>query len=210
MHVSNMLLQAQQWIEKTHPAAWNRRGGRDHIWLSPNDEGAAKSLLCSQSLIITSFSSANPSLMTDDGRAGKQGASRASHLKLSTRRLHADAASCGRGATLSLGGCMAAPGTAGHSESRLLTHESRLFLGGCWTPDEPVAGRHAEPLGRLKSCCACWQDRIPGLSRHGSKHFGSMPLCRRLLDTQRAVAGRHPEPLGPPRRRARLQHGIPA
>ncbi len=43
MHVSNMLLQAQQWIEKTHPAAWKRRGGRDHIWLSPNDEGAAKS-----------------------------------------------------------------------------------------------------------------------------------------------------------------------
>lgn len=44
MHVSNMMLQAKRWIEKTHPEAWKRRGGRDHIWLSPNDEGEAYSL----------------------------------------------------------------------------------------------------------------------------------------------------------------------
>ena len=39
MHAANMLLEAKRWIEATHPAAWNRRGGRDHIWLIPNDEG---------------------------------------------------------------------------------------------------------------------------------------------------------------------------
>jgi hypothetical protein len=42
MHAANMMLQAQQWIERTHPRAWGRRGGRDHIWLSPNDEGALR------------------------------------------------------------------------------------------------------------------------------------------------------------------------
>ena len=42
MHAANMMLQAQQWIERTHPRAWGRRGGRDHIWLSPNDEGGLR------------------------------------------------------------------------------------------------------------------------------------------------------------------------
>ncbi len=41
MHAANMLLEAKRWIEATHPAAWKRCGGRDHIWLVPNDEGAA-------------------------------------------------------------------------------------------------------------------------------------------------------------------------
>ncbi len=41
MHAANMLLEAKRWIQKTHPAAWNRRGGSDHIWLVPNDEGSA-------------------------------------------------------------------------------------------------------------------------------------------------------------------------
>ena len=40
MHAANMLLEAKRWIEKTHPVAWRRRGGRDHVWLVPNDEGA--------------------------------------------------------------------------------------------------------------------------------------------------------------------------
>ena len=39
MHAANMLLEAKRWIEATHPAAWKRRGGRDHVWLVPNDEG---------------------------------------------------------------------------------------------------------------------------------------------------------------------------
>lgn len=39
MHASNMMLQAKRWIEAAHPKSWRRRGGRDHIWLSPNDEG---------------------------------------------------------------------------------------------------------------------------------------------------------------------------
>ena len=41
MHAANMLLEAKRWIEKTHPTAWQRRGGRDHVWLVPNDEGAS-------------------------------------------------------------------------------------------------------------------------------------------------------------------------
>lgn len=39
MHAANMMLEAKRWIEMTHPAVWKRRGGRDHIWLVPNDEG---------------------------------------------------------------------------------------------------------------------------------------------------------------------------
>lgn len=41
MHAAHILQKAQQWIAKTHPRYWNRRGGRDHIWTNVNDEGAA-------------------------------------------------------------------------------------------------------------------------------------------------------------------------
>ena len=36
---ANMMREAVRWINTTHP--WfKRRGGRDHIWLMPHDEGA--------------------------------------------------------------------------------------------------------------------------------------------------------------------------
>ncbi|KXZ45350.1 hypothetical protein GPECTOR_55g256 [Gonium pectorale] len=35
---SNMYLQAKQWIQKHYPY-WDRRGGRDHVWMILNDEG---------------------------------------------------------------------------------------------------------------------------------------------------------------------------
>ena len=38
MHVANMLLEVKRWLQKTMPW-WDRRGGRDHIWLMPHDEG---------------------------------------------------------------------------------------------------------------------------------------------------------------------------
>lgn len=31
--------QAKRWIQEKFPY-WNRRGGRDHIWMMTNDEGA--------------------------------------------------------------------------------------------------------------------------------------------------------------------------
>jgi hypothetical protein len=52
MHPSNMMLQAQQWIERTHPRAWRRRSGRDHIWLSPNDEGDAATPPSHQTAVV--------------------------------------------------------------------------------------------------------------------------------------------------------------
>lgn len=39
MHGANLFLEAQRWI-KEHMPYWKRRGGRDHIWLTPSDEGA--------------------------------------------------------------------------------------------------------------------------------------------------------------------------
>ena len=40
MQAANMVLEAVEWVQKTHPKIWQRRGGRDHIFLIPNDEGA--------------------------------------------------------------------------------------------------------------------------------------------------------------------------
>ena len=31
-HAAEMLLEVQQWLQKTLPY-WDRKGGRDHIWL---------------------------------------------------------------------------------------------------------------------------------------------------------------------------------
>lgn len=39
MHVSNILLDTQRWIQKHYPY-WDRRGGADHIWMFSHDEGA--------------------------------------------------------------------------------------------------------------------------------------------------------------------------
>ncbi|KAI3425325.1 hypothetical protein D9Q98_009089 [Chlorella vulgaris] len=36
---TNMLLEAYHWIRSHHPW-WDRRGGRDHVWLSTHDEGS--------------------------------------------------------------------------------------------------------------------------------------------------------------------------
>ncbi len=41
MQAANMVLEATEWVQKTHPKIWQRRGGRDHIYLIPNDEGAS-------------------------------------------------------------------------------------------------------------------------------------------------------------------------
>eukprot|EP00891_Asterochloris_glomerata_P004391 jgi/Astpho2/4391/e_gw1.00067.84.1_t len=38
-HAAEMLLEVQQWLQKTQPF-WDRKGGRDHIWLMSHDEGA--------------------------------------------------------------------------------------------------------------------------------------------------------------------------
>ena len=35
-----MILAVQRWIEEAHPRLWQRRGGRDYIWLMAHDEGA--------------------------------------------------------------------------------------------------------------------------------------------------------------------------
>ena len=40
MQAHNMILAVQRWIEEAHPRLWQRRGGRDHIWLMAHDEGA--------------------------------------------------------------------------------------------------------------------------------------------------------------------------
>lgn len=40
MHSAYLFEEARRWIAKAHPALWERRGGRDHIWLNVNDEGA--------------------------------------------------------------------------------------------------------------------------------------------------------------------------
>ncbi|KAL6745749.1 exostosin-like glycosyltransferase [Haematococcus lacustris] len=54
MQASNMMLEVQQWLQKTHPW-WDRRGGRDHVWLTPHDEGAcwAPRVITDNSIILT-------------------------------------------------------------------------------------------------------------------------------------------------------------
>ncbi|GLC34055.1 hypothetical protein PLESTB_000832400 [Pleodorina starrii] len=39
MHGANMLMEVQGWLSSVLPY-WSRRGGRDHVWLMPHDEGA--------------------------------------------------------------------------------------------------------------------------------------------------------------------------
>ncbi|KAK9805353.1 hypothetical protein WJX73_005210 [Symbiochloris irregularis] len=39
MHTARMLLEAKQWLQ-THLPYWNRRGGKDHVWLVTHDEGS--------------------------------------------------------------------------------------------------------------------------------------------------------------------------
>ena len=41
MHGANMMLEAKRWLQKAMPW-WDRRGGRDHIWLMAHDEGVRK------------------------------------------------------------------------------------------------------------------------------------------------------------------------
>ncbi|KAG2437847.1 hypothetical protein HXX76_005465 [Chlamydomonas incerta] len=54
MHVSNMLTEVHAHISSTYPW-WNRRGGRDHIWLMTPDEGACymPSVIFNTSIILT-------------------------------------------------------------------------------------------------------------------------------------------------------------
>ena len=62
MHAANMVLEAKRWIEKTHPEAWNRRGGRDHIWLSPNDEGTHQHVVLFGGAVVVYCKQVNHSL----------------------------------------------------------------------------------------------------------------------------------------------------
>ncbi|KAK9805311.1 hypothetical protein WJX73_000673 [Symbiochloris irregularis] len=39
MHTARMLLEAKQWLQ-THLPYWNRKGGKDHVWLVTHDEGS--------------------------------------------------------------------------------------------------------------------------------------------------------------------------
>lgn len=39
MHAGNMMMEALGWIKRVHGRYWQRRGGRDHIWLVTHDEG---------------------------------------------------------------------------------------------------------------------------------------------------------------------------
>eukprot|EP00798_Chlamydomonas_sp_ICE-L_P015005 gene15005-21073_t len=39
MHVTNMMVEAKEWV-RSHFPYWDRRGGRDHIFLMTHDEGA--------------------------------------------------------------------------------------------------------------------------------------------------------------------------
>lgn len=39
MHVTNMMIEARDWV-RSHFPWWDRRGGADHIWLMNHDEGA--------------------------------------------------------------------------------------------------------------------------------------------------------------------------
>eukprot|EP00798_Chlamydomonas_sp_ICE-L_P007380 gene7380-504_t len=39
MHMANMMLEAKDWLQRYFPW-WDRRQGRDHIWLAAHDEGA--------------------------------------------------------------------------------------------------------------------------------------------------------------------------
>ncbi|KAG1671014.1 hypothetical protein FOA52_014258 [Chlamydomonas sp. UWO 241] len=54
MHVTNMMLEARDWFRKQFPY-WDRRGGRDHIWLMSHDEGAcyAPSDFYNESIFLT-------------------------------------------------------------------------------------------------------------------------------------------------------------
>ena len=40
MHVTNLMLEVRDWIKEQFPW-WDRRRGRDHIWLMTHDEGAS-------------------------------------------------------------------------------------------------------------------------------------------------------------------------
>ncbi|EFJ52271.1 acetylglucosaminyltransferase [Volvox carteri f. nagariensis] len=61
MHVSNMILEAYEWLSTTFPW-WNRRGGRDHIWLMAPDEGACymPTVVYNSSIILTHWGRMDP------------------------------------------------------------------------------------------------------------------------------------------------------
>ncbi len=56
MHAANMLLEAKRWLQK-HMPWWDRRGGRDHVWLMPHDEGACymPSEIYNASIVLTTW-----------------------------------------------------------------------------------------------------------------------------------------------------------
>ncbi|KAG2486464.1 hypothetical protein HYH03_014911 [Edaphochlamys debaryana] len=61
MHVTNMMLDARDWIRQHFPY-WDRRGGRDHIWLMTHDEGAcyAPSEIYNVSTMLTHWGRTDP------------------------------------------------------------------------------------------------------------------------------------------------------
>lgn len=60
-HMSKMLLELKQHIQKTYPF-WNRTNGRDHIWLAPHDEGACwfPTDIYEHSIILTHWGRMDP------------------------------------------------------------------------------------------------------------------------------------------------------
>ena len=37
-HAAHLILDTKRWIQEHYPF-WNRKGGKDHIWLFTHDEG---------------------------------------------------------------------------------------------------------------------------------------------------------------------------
>ncbi|GFR49029.1 hypothetical protein Agub_g11051, partial [Astrephomene gubernaculifera] len=62
MHVTNMMLEVRDWIRQHFPF-WDRRGGRDHIWLMTHDEGAcyAPTEIYNTSILLTHWGRTDPS-----------------------------------------------------------------------------------------------------------------------------------------------------
>ena len=53
-HMAKMLLELKRYLQKTFPY-WDRRGGRDHVWMAAHDEGACwmPSEIFNTSIILT-------------------------------------------------------------------------------------------------------------------------------------------------------------
>ncbi len=69
--MSMMTLEAKRYLQKTWPW-WNRRQGRDHIWLFSHDEGAcwAPTEVFNSSIILTHWGRMDPNHRCAGHRSG--------------------------------------------------------------------------------------------------------------------------------------------